>query len=215
MRDGTRERWLLPAVSDRPGSSSILPRQGDPATRHRASMAARALRQLIIFSILALAGFVVIMSTAGRAETLALNQVAAPDRKERTFTLRGDLTASLALDLQAALRAGFRRVVVTSRGGEVLVARAMADLLNRHEAVLVAQGQCHSACAYMWLATRRREIGKDADLALHATFDNYGTNDFGELWLKELGRADLTRWARGRDLHHLTSEELEPDTRTP
>ncbi len=31
----------------------------------------------------------------------------------------------------------------------MLVGRAMADLLNRHEAVLVAQGQCHSACTYM------------------------------------------------------------------
>ena len=214
MRDGARERWLLPAVSSQPGSSSILPIQGEPTKGHRASMGARAFRRVIIFSILALAGFVVIISTAGRAETIAFNQV-VPDRPERTFILRGDLTASLALDLQAALRAGFRRVVVTSRGGEVLVARAMADLLNRHEAVLVAQGQCHSACTYMWLATRRRELGKDADLALHATFDNYGPNDFGELWLKELGRADLMPWARGTELHHLTRQELEPGTRVP
>ena len=38
----------------------------------------------------------------------------------------------------------------------MLVGRAMADLLNRHEAVLVAQGQCHSACTYMWLNERSR-----------------------------------------------------------
>lgn len=214
MRDGARERWLLSALSDRPGSSSILPKQVDSSTSHHASTLGRFFRRLIIFSMLVVAGFAVIMPTAGRTETIAFNQV-VPDRPERTFTLRGDLTASLALDLQAALRAGFRRVVVTSRGGEVLVARAMADLLNRHEAVLVAQGQCHSACTYMWLATKRRALGKDADLALHATFDNYGPNDFGEFWLKELGRADLMRWARGTELHHLTPQELEPGTRAP
>ena len=215
MRDGNRERWLLPALSDRPGSLAILPRQGNSTTRRRSSTLARAFRQLIIFSILALAGFAAIMSTAGRTETIALNQVAPSDRSERSFTLRGDLTAALALDLQAALRAGFRRIVITSRGGEVLVARAMADLMNRHEAVLVAQGQCHSACAYMWLATRQRELGKDPDLALHATFDKVGPNDFGELWLKELGRTDLMRWARAHELHHLTPQELEPGARAP
>lgn len=128
---------------------------------------------------------------------------------ERVYALRGDLVASLALDLQAALRAGFKRIAVTSRGGEVLVARAMADLLNRADAVLVAEGQCHSACTYLWLATKKRELGKDADLALHATFDAAGPNDFGQLWLRELGRPDLERWARSTELHHLTPQELQ------
>lgn len=126
----------------------------------------------------------------------------------RVYTVRGDLTAARALDLQAALRAGFRRIAVTSRGGEVLVARAMADLMNRADAVLVAEGQCHSACAYLWLATRRHELGKDANLALHATFDDAGPNDFGVFWLREMGRPDLVPLARSRELQPLTSAQL-------
>lgn len=127
---------------------------------------------------------------------------------ERAYALRGDLTASLALDLQAALRAGFRRIAITSRGGEVLVARAMGDLINQAGALLVADGQCHSACTYLWLASRRRALGREADLALHATFDNFGVSDFGELWLRELGFPSFARWARSRDLHHLSPDDL-------
>lgn len=160
--------------------------------------------------IAALAFAAAAISGPARAESQAL-----PVPAERTYALRGDLTAALALDLQAALRAGFRRLSVTSRGGEVLVARAMADLLNRHDALLVAEGQCHSACAYLWLATRRHALGPQADLALHATFDAAGTNDFGALWLAELGRKDLVRWARSSELHHLTPQDLDPEAKTP
>ncbi len=151
-----------------------------------------------------------IFGTGGTLPAQAQLERAAATPAERVYALRGELVASLALDLQAALRAGFKRIAVTSRGGEVLVARAMADLLNRADAVLVAEGQCHSACAYLWLATRRRELGKDADLALHATFDAAGPNDFGQLWLRELGRSDLERWARSTELHHLSPQELQP-----
>lgn len=126
----------------------------------------------------------------------------------QVYALRGDMTAELALDLQAALRAGFRRITITSRGGEVLVARAMADLLNRAGAVLVAESQCHSSCAYLWLATHRHELGRDADLALHATFDKAGPNDFGVFWLREMGRSDLAPWALSSDLHRLSAREL-------
>ena len=155
-----------------------------------------------------LAFAILTVGSAAPAQAQLQRTAAAP--VERIYALRGDLLASLALDLQAALRAGFKRIAVTSRGGEVLVARAMADLLNRAGAVLVAEGQCHSACAYLWLATKRHELGKDADLALHATFDAAGPNDFGQLWLRELGRADLEPWARSTELHHLTPRELAP-----
>lgn len=144
----------------------------------------------------------------GPAHAQAGTMAAAIAPTGRVYAIRGDLTAARALDLQAALRAGFRRIAVTSRGGEVLVARAMADLLNRADAVLVAEGQCHSACAYLWLATRRHELGKDADLALHATFDDAGPNDFGVFWLREMGRPDLVPLARSRELQPLTSAQL-------
>ena len=99
----------------------------------------------------------------------------APDLpSEQTYALRGEFTALLALDLQVALRAGFRRFTVTSSGGEVLVARVMATLMNSVDAVVVAEGQCHSACAYFWLATSRRELGEDAHIALQAAFDTTG-----------------------------------------
>jgi hypothetical protein len=215
MRDGSRERWLLPAVVDRPTHSSISPMVANGPNRALlVAGLARAVRSLARVSFLALAiasVAMLVVSMAGRAEVVASYQ----ERPERTYALRGDLTAALALDLQAALRAGFRRITVTSRGGEILVARAMADLLNRAGASLVAQGQCHSACTYMWLATKRRELGTDADLALHATFDDHGPNDFGELWLRELGRSDLARWARTGELHHLTPSEVEPERAKP
>ena len=205
-------RWLLPALVDRPTSPPILPMDANRLNKPTIATTVTGIAlSLFSFSIKVLA-FVLLLaavSSAVRAEVTAPRQ-SDQVRPVRTFALHGDLTAALALDLKAALRAGFRRIVVTSRGGEVLVARAMADLLNRHEAVLVAQGQCHSACTYMWLATKRRALGKDADLALHATFDDDGPNDFGELWLKELGRPDLMRWARTRELHHLGAQELEP-----
>lgn len=209
-------RWLLPALVDRPISSPILPmeesRRSDPSLT-TAAMGIAPLLFRVSIKVFGLVLLLAAVTSGARAEVTAPRQ-SEQVRPMRTFALHGDLTAALALDLKAALRAGFQRIVVTSRGGEVLVARAMADLLNRHEAVLVAQGQCHSACTYMWLATRRRALGKDADLALHATFDDDGPNDFGELWLKELGRPDLMRWARTRELHHLGAQELEPAAST-
>lgn len=110
--------------------------------------------------------------------------------------MRGDLVASWVLDLEAVLRPDFKRIAIPSRDGEVLVIHAMADLLYWADAVLVAWGQCHSTCAYLWLATKRRELGKNADLALRAAFEDAGPNGFGQLWLRGLGRTDLECWAR-------------------
>lgn len=214
--DNPGSRWLLPALVDRPASPPILPmavnRSKDTSIVTAITDVALSMLRFSI-KVLALILLVLAVSYGVRAEVSAPNQPESA-RSARTFALRGDLTAALAMDLKAALRAGFRRIVITSRGGEVLVARAMADLLNRHEAVLVAQGQCHSACTYMWLATKRRALERGADLALHATFDDDGPNDFGELWLKELGRSDLARWARTRELHHLEPQEIEPAAST-
>ena len=217
MTNKPRERWLLPILTDRPSAITVISRSGvhslGAGSLARLPGLYRALARLLIGGTVVFI-LAVAIASAGNAEVRGPKGT-VPDRGERAFSLQGDLTAALALELQAALHAGFRRIFITSRGGEVLVARAMADLLNRNGALLIAQGQCHSACAYMWLATRRHQLGKEADLALHATFDDHGTNDFGELWLKELGRSDLAHWARHRDLHHLAPAELAPETAEP
>ena len=104
------------------------------------------------------------------------------------------------------VRDGNNNVVLECRTQDI--AKAMADLLNQANATVVAHGQCHSSCAYMWLATLNHGLGERSHLALHASYNAYGLNDYGERWLKEMGRSDLAVWARSSDLHYLTFDEL-------
>jgi hypothetical protein len=127
---------------------------------------------------------------------------------QNDYQLVGDINEGMRQRLEHALREGHRRFQITSRGGEMLPARAMAELLNQANATIVAHGQCHSSCAYMWLATLSHGLGERAHLALHSSYNAYGLNDYGERWLKAIGRPDLAVWARSDDLHYLTFDEL-------
>ena len=98
--------------------------------------------------------------------------------------------------------------IFTSRGGEMLAAREIAKMLSGANAELSAEGQCHSACAYLWLATPRHTLGPAANLAVHASYDGRGANDYGARWLIEMGRSDLAIWAKSLDMHYLTDREL-------
>ena len=44
--------------------------------------------------------------------------------------------------------------------------------------------------------------------ALHASYTSWGPNDYGERWLLQMGRPDLTTWARSLDMHYLTDNEI-------
>jgi len=127
---------------------------------------------------------------------------------QNDYQLVGYINDGMRQRLENALREGHRRFQITSRGGEMLPARAMADLLNEANATIVVHGQCHSSCAYMWLATLSHGLGERPHLALHASYNAYGLNDYGERWLKEIGRPDLAIFARSSDLHYLTFDEL-------
>jgi hypothetical protein len=122
--------------------------------------------------------------------------------------LRGDINEGTVQLLAAAIRRGQREFVITSRGGEFLAAREMADLINDTGSTLVAVGQCHSSCAYLWLAAHKRRLGRAANLALHATYRTDGITNHGELWLHEMGRSDIAKWAQSADMHVLSMEEL-------
>lgn len=124
------------------------------------------------------------------------------------YTLDGDINEDMRQRLEAALQKGRVKIQITSRGGEMLPARAMASMLNQADATLIVRGQCHSSCAYLWLATTSHRLGPGAHLALHSSYDANGLNDYGEHWLKDMGRADLAVWARSAELHHLTIEDL-------
>jgi len=122
--------------------------------------------------------------------------------------ISGDIDVRMVSAVRAALDNGFRKIVITSRGGEMLAAREIAKMLSGANAELSAEGQCHSACAYMWLATPRHTLGPAANLAVHATYDGRGANDYGARWLVEMGRSDLAIWAKSLDMHYLTDREL-------
>ena len=126
----------------------------------------------------------------------------------RTFAISGDINIHMVNAVRAALDNGFRKIVITSRGGEMLAAREIAKMLSGANAELSAEGQCHSACAYMWLATPRHTLGPAANLAVHASYDGRGANDYGARWLVEMGRSDLAIWAKSLDMHYLTDREL-------
>jgi hypothetical protein len=128
--------------------------------------------------------------------------------KARTYVLAGDIGGEMVLDLEAAIKAGYRAFTVSSRGGEMLAARAMAGMLDRSGATLVAQGQCHSACAYLWLAVHNHRLASNVNLAIHASYNNQGISNYGELWLMEMDRADLAPFARSMELHQLSPAEL-------
>jgi hypothetical protein len=128
--------------------------------------------------------------------------------EQNDYLLIGDINDGMRQRLEKALLEGHRRFGITSRGGEMLPARAMADLLNKANATVVAHGQCHSSCAYLWLATQSHGLGERSHLALHASYNAYGLNDYGERWLKDRGRPDLAVWARSSDLHYMTFDEL-------
>jgi hypothetical protein len=126
----------------------------------------------------------------------------------RTIELRGDIDARSVRTLAVAVRQGKREFAITSRGGEFMAAREMADILNDSGSTLIAVGKCHSSCAYLWLATRQHRLGAAANLALHATYTTEGITNHGEQWLLEIGRNDLAKWARNRELHRLTIEDM-------
>ena len=134
--------------------------------------------------------------------------IAAPERHAAPVQVAGDIDAGMIARLEKSIAHGSRVFSITSRGGELMVARDMAAALNRSGSTLVARGQCHSACAYLWLATGQRQVGPHADLALHASYNAEGVTAHGEQWLREIGRADLAHWAVSRDFHHLTVDEL-------
>lgn len=134
--------------------------------------------------------------------------VPAPDPDRAPIQVAGDIDAGMIARLEQSIARGKRTFSITSRGGELLVAREMAATLNRSGSTLVARGQCHSACAYLWLAAERRQVGPAADLALHASYNAHGVTGHGEQWLREIGREDLAHWAVSKDFHHLTVEEL-------
>jgi membrane-bound ClpP family serine protease len=134
--------------------------------------------------------------------------VPAPGPNAAPVPVGGYIDAGMIAQLEKSIARGNRVYSITSRGGELMVAREMAAALNRSGSTLVAQGQCHSACAYLWLATERRQVGPSADLALHASYNAEGVTPHGEQWLREIGRADLAHWAVSRDFHHLSIDEL-------
>jgi hypothetical protein len=127
---------------------------------------------------------------------------------EHTFEMAGDIDGRMVASVEFALSNGFRKFVITSRGGEMLAARQMSEMFNDASAELAARGQCHSACAYMWLATSLRKLGPAAHLALHASYTAYGPNDYGARWLVQMGRPDLTSWSHSLDMHYLTDSEI-------
>ena len=126
----------------------------------------------------------------------------------RMVELRGDIDARSVQTLAAAIRRGQREFVITSRGGEFMAAREMADLLNGSGSTLIAVGQCHSSCAYLWLAARQHRLGTAAHLALHASYTAEGITNHGEQWLREIGRDDLVQWARSKEMRGLTVHDL-------
>ena len=126
----------------------------------------------------------------------------------RMVELRGDIDARSVQTLAAAIRRGQREFVITSRGGEFMAAREMADLLNGSGSTLIAVGQCHSSCAYLWLAARQHRLGTAAHLALHASYTAEGITNHGEQWLREIGREDLAQWARSKEMRGLTVHDL-------
>jgi hypothetical protein len=132
----------------------------------------------------------------------------APDPDRAPIHVAGDIDAGMIGRLEQSIARGNRIFSITSRGGELLVAREMAAVLNRSGSTLVARGQCHSACAYLWLAAERRQVGPAADLALHASYNADGVTGHGEQWLREIGREDLAHWAVSKDFHHLTADEI-------
>lgn len=126
----------------------------------------------------------------------------------QTIELRGDIDGRSVQTLAAAIRRGQREFVITSRGGEFMAAREMADLLNSSGSTLIAVGQCHSSCAYLWLAVRQHRLGAAANLALHASYTAEGVTSHGEMWLREIGREDLAQWARSMEMRGLTVQDL-------
>lgn len=142
--------------------------------------------------------------------TAVLRRVApiAAREPDRVVELRGDIDAGTVRALADAIRRGQREFVITSRGGEFMAARAMAELLNGSGSTLVAAGQCHSSCAYLWLAAWKHRLGPSANLALHASYTAEGITNHGEVWLQEMGRADLVQWARSKEMRELSARDL-------
>lgn len=150
-------------------------------------------------------GFGLLEPSFGKVVRRAAPIAAAP---ADAVALRGDINEDTVQLLAAAIRRGQREFVITSRGGEFLAAREMAELINDTGSTLVAAGQCHSSCAYLWLAVQKRRLGQAANLALHATYRTDGITNHGELWLREMGRPDLAKWAQSADMHVLSMQEL-------
>lgn len=189
----------VPAHASEPAAGPVALEQGSPSSATTAP-----------------GGYVVTRSKGPGAGLLeptlqAVLLRAAPiaDREAaQAIQLRGDIDARSVETLVAAIRRGQREFAITSRGGEFMAAREMADLLNRSGSTLVAVGQCHSSCAYLWLAVRNHRLGAAADLALHASYTAAGPTNHGELWLREIGREDLVQWARSMDMRRLSAKDL-------
>ena len=91
----------------------------------------------------------------------------------------------------------------------MLLAAAMAGMINNSGSKLTAESNCYSACAYMLLAAKNRHVAEDADVRIHSSFTPDGQSDFGYRWLQSIGRSDIAeKWGRSMNLHRLTAQEI-------
>lgn len=86
--------------------------------------------------------------------------------------LSGPIDITTPEKVAALLAEGHRDFTVNrSAGGNVMAAAVTAGLLNAHDATLVADGECPSACARMLMAVNRRGVGPRGVVTDHEAFD--------------------------------------------
>jgi hypothetical protein len=82
-----------------------------------------------------------------------------PDTEE--IAVVGEIEKGDARKLDALMQQHRSTITVTSSGGDVDEALAMGRVLRRREAVITAEGECFSACVFLYAGAVQR-IGRDA-----------------------------------------------------
>lgn len=96
-------------------------------------------------------------------------------------TLAGEIDFSDLRGLEAALAGGavIDTLVLTSDGGLVYAARALALVVERHGLATRVEGRCASACVLVFLAGEPRSLSPGAELGFHGyrSLSRVPTND--------------------------------------
>lgn len=117
------------------------------------------------------------------------DRTATTDRRIRSVpvvdgiaTLQGEIDYALFNGLVETLAANpdITRLHLSSRGGLVPAARAMARQVGLHRMEVEAHGLCASACVLIFMAGERRLLAADGELGFHRWHDKGMAQLFGQ-----------------------------------